>query len=55
MYCIDARNHGDSPHTLDMAYTVMCDDVVRLLRTQNVNRGVIMGKYRSWGQTFLII
>ena len=41
---MDARNHGDSPHTLKMSYELMSDDAARLLKAQRVDRSVIVGQ-----------
>ena len=33
---MDARNHGDSPHTTEMNYDLMAGDLARLVNTLNL-------------------
>lgn len=44
-FCVDLRNHGDSPHS-DAASSVtlaMAQDVKHFLQKENINRSVIVG------------
>ena len=36
---MDARNHGDSPHTHDMSYPIMAEDLARLV--ENLKLGTV--------------
>uniref|UniRef100_A0A336MY73 sn-1-specific diacylglycerol lipase ABHD11 n=1 Tax=Culicoides sonorensis TaxID=179676 RepID=A0A336MY73_CULSO len=41
--CVDARNHGESPHTPTHSYELMAADIVELLSTLNVDSAILMG------------
>ncbi|QQR98283.1 MAG: alpha/beta fold hydrolase [Sphingobacteriales bacterium] len=43
IYLIDQRNHGRSPHTENMNYQLMADDVFDFLAQQNINKTSILG------------
>ena len=43
VYVLDARNHGDSPHTSEMSFTLMSRDTVEFLREREVTRTVLIG------------
>lgn len=43
VYCVDLRNHGASPHSDDMSYPLMADDVIELMDDQNVTKANIVG------------
>jgi esterase len=40
---VDQRNHGQSPHSFDMNYEVMADDIEELLRSQRLKSAYILG------------
>ncbi|XP_076176752.1 sn-1-specific diacylglycerol lipase ABHD11 isoform X2 [Ptiloglossa arizonensis] len=40
---IDARNHGDSPHSADMSYKHMAKDVVQLIGDLGFEKSVLVG------------
>lgn len=42
-YTLDLRNHGQSPHSETWNYDVMADDVIELLKTENISSAHIMG------------
>ena len=41
---VDARNHGESPHTVDMTYNVLAKDITLLLSQLNLEKVSFMGK-----------
>jgi pimeloyl-ACP methyl ester carboxylesterase len=41
---VDARNHGDSPHSSDMSYSHMAKDVKHMLGHLNMDKISFMGK-----------
>ena len=43
MITVDARNHGDSPHSPDMSYQHMSEDIVHLIKDLNVEKVVLIG------------
>jgi esterase len=43
VYCVDLRNHGNSPHSDDMSYPLMAADVVEFMDDQNIDRAHILG------------
>ncbi|CAK9796050.1 Protein ABHD11 [Anthophora quadrimaculata] len=40
---IDARNHGDSPHSTDMTYSHMAQDIVQLMNDLKFEKSVLIG------------
>ncbi|CAL1687807.1 unnamed protein product [Lasius platythorax] len=40
---VDARNHGDSPHSSNMSYKDMAEDVIQLLNDLGFERAVLVG------------
>lgn len=40
---VDARNHGDSPHTSNMSYENMAEDVIQLLNDLGFERAILVG------------
>ncbi|PIQ60080.1 MAG: alpha/beta hydrolase [Bacteroidetes bacterium CG12_big_fil_rev_8_21_14_0_65_60_17] len=40
---VDLRNHGRSPHSRDMTYAVMADDVVELMNSMDIERAHVLG------------
>lgn len=49
MISIDARNHGDSPHTQEMSYPHMTEDIIELLRDQGVTEVILIGHSMGGG------
>jgi len=43
VFCVDLRNHGQSFHSDEMNYALMADDVVRLMRQQELDGCRILG------------
>jgi len=43
VYLIDLRNHGDSPHSSEMDYSLMAADVLELMDDQNIESAHIVG------------
>eukprot|EP00731_Ephydatia_muelleri_P036682 Em0305g2a len=43
VYILDARNHGDSPHSKEMSYEHMAQDVVHLWEDHGIRRSVLLG------------
>lgn len=40
---IDARNHGDSPHTDEHSYQAMSDDIAKFLEDRQIEKATILG------------
>ncbi|KOX71664.1 Abhydrolase domain-containing protein 11 [Melipona quadrifasciata] len=40
---IDARNHGDSPHSSDMTYSHMAEDIVQLMNDLGFEKSILIG------------
>ncbi|XP_015522304.1 protein ABHD11 [Neodiprion lecontei] len=40
---VDARNHGDSPHSSDSTYAAMVDDIVLLVKDLGIKKAVMVG------------
>jgi len=43
IFIIDQRNHGQSPHSSDMNYGLMAEDVHEFMQQQQINKAVVMG------------
>ena len=43
IHALDLRNHGNSPHTEDMSYPAMADDVVAYMDAQGLEKASILG------------
>lgn len=43
VYCLDLRNHGNSPHSNDMSYPAMAADVVEFMDDQGLSTAHILG------------
>ena len=50
---MDARNHGESPHSPHMSYELMCEDTVNLLKEIGVSRTVLVG-HSMGGKTAML-
>lgn len=51
---VDARNHGDSPHSSDMSYAHMSEDIVQLIKDLNVEKVVLIG-HSMGGSTMMYV
>lgn len=40
---IDARNHGESPHTSDHSYHLMSEDIAKFLKDRNIEKASVLG------------
>lgn len=43
VFTIDARNHGNSPHSSEMSYDLMADDVIELAKELGIAEFILMG------------
>jgi pimeloyl-ACP methyl ester carboxylesterase len=43
VYTVDLRNHGGSPHTPELNYEVLSDDVVQLIHEQQIEGATLLG------------
>jgi pimeloyl-ACP methyl ester carboxylesterase len=43
VYTIDARNHGKSPHSEEMSYQLMAEDVIKLANDLGINKFILLG------------
>jgi len=43
VYTVDVRNHGHSPHSPEMGYEVMADDLAELMKDVGAEQAIIMG------------
>lgn len=43
VYALDLRNHGQSPHAVEMNYETMASDVHRFMQSQWIHQGYVMG------------
>ena len=50
---VDARNHGDSPHTSEMTYSLMAGDLTRLVSKLNL-RTVNLAGHSMGGRTVMM-
>ena len=43
VFIVDQRNHGQSPHSDDMNYTLMADDLIDFIATNNITNPTVLG------------
>ncbi|VDL97332.1 unnamed protein product [Schistocephalus solidus] len=43
IFCVDLRNHGDSPHSQDFNYLTMADDLVKFIRDRRLSNVSLLG------------
>ena len=43
VYIVDARNHGKSPHSDDMSYPLMADDLLEFMEQQGIKKAHLIG------------
>lgn len=54
VYAVDVRNHGDSPHTRDMDYSLMVADLEQFLRERELDRVALVG-HSMGGRTAMLL
>ncbi|MES2617314.1 MAG: alpha/beta fold hydrolase [Bacteroidota bacterium] len=54
VYTIDARNHGQSPHSDEMSYQLMAEDVIEMADDLGIDQFILMG-HSMGGKTALWI
>lgn len=52
VYLVDLRNHGHSPHSPEMDYWLMADDVKKLFDAEKISNAILMG-HSMGGKTAL--
>ena len=40
---VDLRNHGESPHSKEMDYSCMANDIIELMDTLNLGMATLIG------------
>ena len=53
VYLIDLRNHGRSPHSSDMNYEIMAEDLMNLIIKENIIQPILLG-HSMGGKTALM-
>lgn len=43
VFCLDLRNHGDSPHAVPHSYAAMGEDVLEWMASKNVEKPILLG------------
>ena len=43
VYTVDARNHGDSPHTEDHSYPLLAEDILLFMQQHSIPTATLMG------------
>lgn len=43
IYRIDLRNHGQSPHDDGMNYELMSEDIIKLIKSENLEKVILLG------------
>ncbi|XP_031835129.1 sn-1-specific diacylglycerol lipase ABHD11 [Nomia melanderi] len=51
---VDARNHGDSPHSSDMTYKHMAKDIVQLMNDLGFEKSILLG-HSMGGSTMMYV
>uniref|UniRef100_A0A1B6E5J2 sn-1-specific diacylglycerol lipase ABHD11 n=1 Tax=Clastoptera arizonana TaxID=38151 RepID=A0A1B6E5J2_9HEMI len=54
IFTLDARNHGDSPHTEEFNYKNMVSDVVEFMKGNKLENGILIG-HSMGGKTAMMI
>ncbi|XP_054713758.1 protein ABHD11-like [Uloborus diversus] len=54
VYALDARNHGDSPHSEQFSYRLMADDVKQFMKSQEISQAVLIG-HSMGGRTAMTV
>jgi len=50
----DARNHGDSPHSTNLSYQVLSEDIISLLKTLEIPKATLIG-HSMGGRTMMAV
>jgi hypothetical protein len=50
VYSVDARNHGDSPHTKVMSYSAMAKDIEQFVEQINAPKVSFLGEYSLYNK-----
>jgi len=53
VYLVDARNHGQSPHTDEFGYDVMAQDLKEFISQQNISDPIVLG-HSMGGKTAML-
>lgn len=53
VFMVDQRNHGQSPHSNEMDYSLMADDIKELMQEQKLTKAIIMG-HSMGGKTAML-
>jgi pimeloyl-ACP methyl ester carboxylesterase len=43
VYLVDQRNHGRSPHSQEMSYDLMAEDLSKLFQDENIEEAIVLG------------
>ena len=43
VYAIDSRCHGKSENTVDISYSLMCDDIIEFIKKINIDKPILYG------------
>ena len=43
VYAIDSRCHGKSENTVDISYSLMCDDIIEFIKKLNIDKPILYG------------
>lgn len=53
VFALDARNHGQSPHSADMSFSLMASDLNEFMVAQGIERAVLVG-HSMGGKTAML-
>lgn len=53
VYVVDQRNHGNSPHSDEHNYDLMCEDLVHLFADENLSNAILLG-HSMGGKTAML-
>lgn len=51
---VDARNHGDSPHTYAFSYDHLCADTVKIMKDLKLQNATLMG-HSMGGRAMMLV
>src|ERR1700712_4820981 len=54
VYALDARNHGKSPHSSEMTYEAMTEDLIAWMNNQQIERATVVG-HSMGGKTAMLL
>lgn len=52
VYAVDARNHGESPHSPNHRYEDLAEDVREFYRQHNIDKAIVIG-HSMGGRTMM--